>query len=73
MNFQRASPPFKNTYFGRISACLSVMNPLQPSVAFLYPLMFSEGIGKQRRAVMGLILFRDIILDHNFIQSTCTC
>ena len=38
-------------------------NPLQPGVAFLYPLktsknlkdilMFSEGIEKQRRAVMG--------------------
>ena len=28
-------------------------NPLQTGAAFLYPLMFSGGIEKQQRAVMG--------------------
>ena len=32
---------------------LNAFNSLQPGVAFLYPLMFSEGIEKQRWAVMG--------------------
>ena len=40
-------------FFYETDLLTSKVNPLQPDVAFLYSLMFSGGIEKQHRAVMG--------------------